>query len=270
MAYLDEESPLSEKVIIGVIITAACSVVWKYTPVKEMLFNTTMTPAATERAMMNNPNTAPLFQEMKADFPEDFSRLVAQYSNSLRTNEAEAIREENGSAFLKDFIASKVDAIAHAPDSALVDVAIAQSTFARQAQKSNVPVCAAYATTGLSLSQAKKMNLDEQTALAAISRYILIAAHEGETAPMSRDRDAPSATDQQALATKVRSFGLTGGLERLLTSPEAVASASEREQCDLGVLFSSATAALEPSMTARFVASSLKASIVAEGGAGTR
>jgi hypothetical protein len=250
MSYSDSEPSNSQRLrVIGLIVAMVVLVlVTMYAPWSKIAGGWLWSPERIEKAMLSNPDVAPMMRELKADFPAAFADMVSRYSIIMRDGGTMKEAEADLEGQMRSFVRSKTMAIAASPDEALVTLAKARAKMIAGIQARDVHDCAAIAS-------GKSEALDRYTDLIApTSRLMIAAAHQGELTPVRRNSSSLSPGDVALLRISAIALGMTEAQFRLMDSPYAMNNATDADQCAVNVFMAKAVAKMPPSLSAQVTA----------------
>ncbi len=209
-----------------------------------------------EKAALGNPVYGPLYQELKADFPADWTQFKAAFTgpNAPKT-EAEGFK--TGHDFMAAFMAREMPSAAGASDARLAEFAGKSLSAVQALARADASVCAAYARTGvIPESAANTLSPDAMKAVVAMEVAGLHAAKEGRAAPV---RHEPITPDQ--VKAIMAAFAAHGGSpqEAAALTSGSLASIPDARQCPVAIAFSQAVLDQPQKVVGDFYAQSIPA-----------
>jgi hypothetical protein len=211
-----------------------------------------ITAAQVDQMMRNTAPFREMFEALRTHYPTQYRAAIDRIVTSIRTNPDPAAAGSAGFAFMREFMASKVDSLSAAPEADLAALATAYSGLADSLAASNVALCAQWSMVGF--GPATVPSADALQRLVSINAAQIRAMRNGETSGAA-PRGPIEAADMQAIGARMRAIDPEAAD---LMGRGGLASATPALQCRGGQALYRAIAQLEPSRSARVTAHLLR------------
>jgi hypothetical protein len=185
------------------------------------------TPAGFEAEMMSDPESGELFKTMKVTNPEELRGFVETGAGKMKEGATPEEMRDYTRQFMISILRDQPQRIAVAPHDDLVAAVTAQSQLFEKVRASDIVACAKMAATGSAPGASPSL----QPAITAAAVVRLRVAAAGRDHPQTNTARITT-DDIQALVTRMRENGLSGGDTTLFTSSN-IAAASPQSQCEI-------------------------------------
>lgn len=198
----------------------------------------TLTVERVDQLLMGSPELSQAFNALRTYYPTEYRAILQRFVALLRSGASLAATQQSSFGEMRSFMASRMDALAAAPDADLASLANAYRDLAETLGRVDVQLCAQWATTGFRPgSQPPPAVLQ---GLGRISALQITAAHRGE-AGGGASRPPPDPATRQALFARLQAIDpASAGL----IATGGVMNATPEQQCQTGRVLYGAVAEL--------------------------
>jgi len=208
-----------------------------------------------DAAVAKEPSLALTLGSVKRNFPEDYERIAALLTSSVRSGGGPDSAYATGFLAMQRLVNDNLPNIARAPTPELVRYAQTQSAAIETLARLSPELCAKVAAGTLSATD--RPPRETWMSSGRVTAAALAAARAGIDRPVQRATGPITEAEGEALTRALQRGGISPELLAVMRSPEGAAGAPPTQQCEATRAMSAAIASLPPEQAARWTAALL-------------
>lgn len=199
LSYTEDRSPIFDRKFYISLLPFIGILIWQFTPVSDYIKKLFSPPRNIEAEMLSGDGADSAIKQLKISYPEDFSMLVSKLENGIESGRTRQGMNFIAFNFMRQWVVDKADAVIHAPEKDLVNLANANFALSEYYKNGDADTCKRFMEKGLDRNI--PMSEKQEELVTNITKYTILAAKAGETGRVER-QILPLSTETDAAITQ--------------------------------------------------------------------